>query len=385
MSRTRHIRNTFSVLAYFVAVISALVVIASAFAGHIHPRHSELLPVVSLALPYVTAVALLVLLLLALLRMKWPAIIVATALILSLGSIRLVCPVNIFGDSVSDSDSTFTLISFNVRNFGIYDGMQKEINPNMRYVLDVYPDVVILQEASLTKYHYETINSVKPLLDELEQKYPYRSHGWHDVIILSRHPYKFVSDELKWRDIEHGYDSESDHRRYFGKVFDVYKGSDTIRVIGVHLQSIGLSEDDKEAYVDMTHVKNMKELNDNKPNLRLFKNSILRKIRTAAMLRALQARKLRDVLDRSHGNVVLCGDFNDGPGSYSYRTVRGDDMRDAFVDCGLGPVTTYNEHRLFFKIDHLLYKGNMKALSYVREKTGDSDHYPQLVTFRIGK
>ena len=58
-------------------------------------------------------------------------------------------------------------------------------------------------------------------------------------------------------------------------------------------------------------------------------------------------------------------------------------MSDAFVECGLGPITTYNEHRLFFKIDHVLFKGDMEATSSVREKAGDSDHYPQTVVFKL--
>ena len=383
MKRFRPIHNTISVIAYAVATITVLVVLFSAFAGYIHPRRSSLLPVAALALPYVAAVAVLVLLSLALFRQKYPALMVAVALIVSWGSIRLVCPINLLADSVDDEDKTFTLMSFNVRNFGIYDGMQKEINPNLRYILDVYPDVAVLQEASLTKYNYETINSVQPLLKELNEKYPYRSHGWHDVIILSKYPYKFVEDELKWRDIEHGYDSASDHRRYYGKVFDVFAGNDTVRVIGVHLMSIGLSQDDKEAYVDITHVKDVKGLKENKDNLKQFRSSILSKLQNAARLRALQARTLRDVIDRSHGKVILCGDFNDAPGSYSYRTIKGSDMSDAFVECGLGPITTYNEHRLFFKIDHVLFKGDMEATSSVREKAGDSDHYPQTVVFKL--
>ena len=35
------------------------------------------------------------------------------------------------------------------------------------------------------------------------------------------------------------------------------------------------------------------------------------------------------------GPVILCGDFNDTPASYTYRTVKGD-LTDGFRDCGSG-------------------------------------------------
>ena len=79
--------------------------------------------------------------------------------------------------------------------------------------------------------------------------------------------------------------------------------------------------------------------------------------------------------------MIVCGDFNDTPGSYSYRTVRGDDMRDAYLDCAFGPAITYHDNRFYFKIDHVLYRGNLRAVDIERGRIDASDHYPLLATF----
>lgn len=370
-------------MGYVLAVITALLLLASAMSGYFNPGRNVLLTLFSLILPYMWVATIFVLVLLLVFRQWRPALVVGAAIVLSWGSIRLVSPITLFRSHASETDRKLTLVTFNVRNFGIYDGMQKDINPNLKYVLDTYPDVAILQEASLTRNHYESLPSIKPLLKELNKKYPYRSHGWHDVIIMSKYPYRFVEQELKWKGIEHGWDQESDHRVYFAKVFDVFAGDDTVRVIGVHLNPIGLSMKERTSYEEKTRMKNMKSMEQNKNNLRWFYRHIAKKLKQASVKRVEEAKELRDVIDRSPRNVILCGDFNDPPASYVYRTIRGSDMRDAYVDCCTGPAITYHENRMYFKIDHVLYRGGLRAVSSEVVKQGDSDHYPQLITFKF--
>ena len=75
------------------------------------------------------------------------------------------------------------------------------------------------------------------------------------------------------------------------------------------------------------------------------------------------------------------GDMNDTPGSYAYRTICGEDMRDSWADVGFGPIYTFHDHHLYVKIDHILYRGDMKVLSSRRDKEGESDHYPLVAVF----
>ena len=95
-----------------------------------------------------------------------------------------------------------------------------------------------------------------------------------------------------------------------------------------------------------------------------------------------QAKAIRELLDQTDGDVLVMGDMNDTPGSYAYRTICGDDMRDAWADTGLGPTYTFYNYHLYVKIDHILYRGGMKPLYCRRDKKGESDHYPLVAEFQ---
>ena len=42
---------------------------------------------------------------------------------------------------------------------------------------------------------------------------------------------------------------------------------------------------------------------------------------------------------------------------------------------------TFHNNHLYVKIDHILYRGDMKVLSCRRDKKGESDHYPLVAVF----
>lgn len=57
-------------------------------------------------------------------------------------------------------------------------------------------------------------------------------------------------------------------------------------------------------------------------------------------------------------------------------------MKDAYVECGFGPLITYHANRFYFKIDQIFYSGNMlDAVKIKCVKNPSSDHYPLLVDF----
>ena len=105
--------------------------------------------------------------------------------------------------------------------------------------------------------------------------------------------------------------------------------------------------------------------------------------RRSFALRGDNAAMLRKEIDRSPDNVIVCGDMNDVSASHVYRLIAGDDLVDAWADVGLGYGQTYNRHGLCYRIDHILYRGELRALRAKRIKGGSSDHYPLMVTFDI--
>ena len=153
---------------------------------------------------------------------------------------------------------------------------------------------------------------------------------------------------------------------------------DTVRVYSCHLESIGLTQTDKHLYRQLTKLQNMSSTSD----LDEVRGTLVTKLARAYRCRSLQARLLRDLIEATDRPVILCGDFNDTPGSFAYRTIMGDDMRDAYAECALGPTITYHCNRFYFRIDHILYRGNFDAVKIERGTLSASDHYPLVATFK---
>ena len=354
-----------------IAAATALVLLMSAYGGWIDPRTWAVPAVATLALPVVVAGALLVALACLVVR-QWQALaMVALAAVLAWPVVRLSMPLS-GSKEVSDRQTTVRVMTYNVAGFD----MEAK---TLRYILDQDADFVVLQETSLGPMDFSDLPQHVDLREELEQKYPYHSQGYHDLAILSKLPYTVYNDTT----LKQGFGAADDiHSEYhfYAKAFDLQVAGTPLRIVNVHLQSIGLSDHDKQLYKKLTS----NELKD-RGDVAQVRHSLLGKLAGAFRRRASEAHQLRDILSDTvtAPNVIVCGDFNDTPGSYSYRTIRGDDLHDAYAECGRWPVFTFNRDRFYFNIDHILYRGHLQAVDYQLHRAGASDHYPQVVTFAI--
>lgn len=357
-------------------IVFALLLMASAWGGHVDPNSFTFLSFLTLGLPILFVVNF-VIMIMWLIVWRWRfALISLAAIILSWGSIRTIFPVNIFSHAdKATPDNSLRILTFNVMNFGPYDPSNHNPSKSMRYILDQDADFVLLQEGSQER-NYLTLSNTEMMAAELEKKYPYHSDGRHDLLILSKYPYTVVQDTL----LKNGPNSIKSHDpeyQYYARGYDLQlPNGKQLRIVNLHLHSTSLAEEDKDLYMKLTQ-------NDieTKEELRNVKSSLYNKLSTAFLFHAHESKVVRGFLDRSPRNIILCGDFNDTPASYCYRTILGDDMSDAFVDCGFGLNHTFHDNRMYFKIDHIMYRGDLLAVDWRRDKAGDSDHYPQVATF----
>mgnify|MGYP000783241517 FL=1 len=90
---------------------------------------------------------------------------------------------------------------------------------------------------------------------------------------------------------------------------------------------------------------------------------------------------IRDrVVGATRTRRIVCGDFNDTPMSYVYRTMaRG--LRDAFRECGSGYSHTFRGFYNTLRIDYVL-SGGFEPLSYEVLPVDYSDHHPVVVRLR---
>jgi len=95
----------------------------------------------------------------------------------------------------------------------------------------------------------------------------------------------------------------------------------------------------------------------------------------ASTIRANQADSVSKVVRNSPYKVILCGDFNDVPGSYTYRTVR-NGLADSWVERGNGWGNTFHENLFLFRIDFIMHSPTIKTTRVKVDKVKYSDHYP---------
>lgn len=89
--------------------------------------------------------------------------------------------------------------------------------------------------------------------------------------------------------------------------------------------------------------------------------------------RAEQADMIHAEIKCSPYPVLVCGDFNDTPASYTYHRVR-KDLVDGFRDCGSGYQYTFRQLYKLWRIDYVFYSESLKGCECYSPETSYSDH-----------
>lgn len=152
---------------------------------------------------------------------------------------------------------------------------------------------------------------------------------------------------------------------------DVLTGTDTVRIIGLHLESMGLKKYDPSRAWDL-------------PSAFAKVGLILNQLKTGMQERRVQIEKLRAFIQRSPHPVICVGDFNDLPYSYAYQALK-KDLHNTFEEAGSGFGFTYNGNTLrTLRIDNQFHSHRVKALQFKTLNTvGYTDHFPLLGTYSI--
>lgn len=274
--------------------------------------------------------------------------------------IRTYLPINFHTSNLPEG--SFKILSYNVMGF---DGTVKKNGENLilNYLKDSGADILCLQE-------YQTIESSNYLgqkdVEKALKAYPYHniqvvgSGQGHTNRIACYSKYPILSArKLK-------YASE-----YNGSVaYELKMGEDTIMLINNHLESNKLTKEDKVVYENMLKSP---ETGKVKSGARL----LIRKLAEASAIRAPQADSIAQVIATSrHPYIIVCGDFNDTPISYTHRVI-GQDLDDAFTQSGRGLGISYNQNKFYFRIDNIMASKNLKPYNCTVDRSiKESDHYP---------
>lgn len=154
---------------------------------------------------------------------------------------------------------------------------------------------------------------------------------------------------------------------------DIAIDTDTIRVYSIHLQSNRITN-------EANKVIENKDLNDEQTWKSV--KSILKKYKSHHIERTEQAQSVKEHADLSPYPVILCGDFNDVPMTYTYHLLS-KNLNDAFREAGNGLGSTFNGRIPFLRIDYILHDARLTTKKYNRIKENYSDHYPIATLFGL--
>jgi endonuclease/exonuclease/phosphatase family metal-dependent hydrolase len=274
------------------------------------------------------------------------------------------------GEDASEvTDGRIEVMTYNVHLFGLYDGEEAEAKRDK--IFDVLngesPDILCFQEFfhSDKKDYFVTKDSIVKFLPT---KY-YHARYTHAT---GRRSYFGVALFSKYPIVNRGYIPFESDVNNFCIYADLKIGDDTVRVFNAHLQSIRFKPEDY-AFVDD---------NKNEEQLKTGVTRIAERLKIAFEKRQSQVESVAAGVASSPYPVILCGDFNDPPVSYTYG-VLSDILIDSFKEKGSGIGNTYNGAFPSFRIDYVMHSKELEALDYRTVKADLSDHLPVVVGFRF--
>ena len=252
-------------------------------------------------------------------------------------------------DDSSETEIDFSIMSYNVRLFNAYswikkEGVKKEI---FEFFKELESDILCLQEFYAPK--------ALPQLD-----YPFQHIGlqqkksqWH-MAIYSKFP-----------QINKGTVSIKGERMNNTCIFsDVIIDKDTIRVYNIHLASNWF--DKKElAFIENPDL--------NKQVIKEGLLSIGKRLKESFQKRAIEVDVIKKHMESSPFPILVCGDFNDLPNSYTYQKIA-KGLEDSFLKKGNGIGSTFIGKIPFLRIDYILHSHHFETIKVNIHPQELSDH-----------
>jgi endonuclease/exonuclease/phosphatase family metal-dependent hydrolase len=267
------------------------------------------------------------------------------------------------------NNRTIKVLSYNVRAFNIYGWTQPKGAKDsiLKFIHEEDPDIICFQEFYTEEKGTFSISGLYKSLKNTPCHHVYYTIGEgqnsnYGIATFSSFP--IVGKGV----------TRFENSFNISIYTDIDYNGDTIRIFNNHLQSVHLNPHDypfldslKLRYTD----EQIGEILD-----------ISHRLKNAFIKRARQADMLAEKISESPYPVIICGDFNDTPVSYTYKKIKSS-LSDSFMEAGSGIGSTYSKIFPSFRIDYILHESNMKAIYTERVRLKLSDHYPVLTYLRL--
>lgn len=272
-----------------------------------------------------------------------------------------------FGKDNKANRIDLKVMSYNVNLFRLQSWSKNKPTHNniVDYIKKNNFDVVCMQEFYVTSKKFTEKQAKEGLGMYSHIKYILqRKESGYGMAIFSKYP---IVDE-----------GEIEFENSFNSAIyaDIKINDDTIRVYNNHLQSLRLKERNFNFLLKSEFRNESNKYDELK--------DILTRLHNAFDKRAQQVDKLAKHMSNCKYPIILCGDFNDSPVSYTYKTLT-EKLKDSYKEAGVGLVYTYAGLWPSYRIDYILHSPEFKAISFYSPRINYSDHYPVVANYVLRK
>ena len=260
------------------------------------------------------------------------------------------------------NQATAKILSYNVQMFNLYDkdNKEKSVDKFFNFMNGENFDIICLQEVLTADIFKLSLPEIKQNLSNTKNSYIQftggkQSNHRYGIAIFTKFPI-INKGEILFKNTSN-----------LSIFIDLLIGGDTIRVYNNHLQSFRLGNENFRFLTELE--KSMED-----PPIQEVRD-IASRMKNAYIKRAGQAELLSKHIHTSPYPVIVCGDFNDTPVSYAYHTIR-KDLKDSFVETGLGLGKTYSRIIPSYRIDYIFHSPDLASSEFKTIRKDYSDHYP---------
>ncbi|MCD4744920.1 MAG: endonuclease/exonuclease/phosphatase family protein [Bacteroidales bacterium] len=351
----------------FLNFLAVLLLLISYTASYINPERSSIVAFIGLIYPFLFLLNVFFIFLWLFIKKRY-LFISLIAILIGWNHIGRFIQYN-SEKNINNTQPKLKILSYNVQNFvkqnitnttHIKDFQNR--NKIFDFIKNQSADIICIQEflSDGERYLY--------LLEDFGNQNNTPYHYYSNYYLLKKNKIDAIATFSKYPIIN------NETIRYEKKNICIYSdiifNNDTIRVYNVHLASIRLGHDDYSFFSDLTSQQNQNT------DLKKKSKKILSKLKVAFLKRAQQVEIISEQIKKSPFPVIICGDFNDTPTSFTYH-VLSKNLKDTFVESGNGFGNTYIGKILpSFRIDYIFYDDKFDSYDFKISKVKFSDHYP---------